>query len=175
MLNSQEHKKEVIDRFITRLAKANNGATNSLRRFAGQQIEDAAPALTDFYQLVPPSTPLYLEKTMFLVATLYKEDCSVSTGHSLGWYAGMAAREHHSTEMVEKRFEVLLDSDEDQLTYQLASFVNLILSMGAKIDYRKLIADLSWWNSEKRFVQRTWAREFYNPNNTFDQIIPEKE
>ncbi|NLX22434.1 MAG: type I-E CRISPR-associated protein Cse2/CasB [Phycisphaerae bacterium] len=61
----------------------------------------------------------------------------------------------------ERRFAVLLDSDQEDLPGRLRHAVTLLKSKDIPIDWRRLLYDLQYWDHPTRFVQRHWARDFW--------------
>jgi CRISPR system Cascade subunit CasB len=61
---------------------------------------------------------------------------------------------------VEKRFITLLDSDQDQLAHRMRQAVSLLKDF--PIDFDDLLKDLLSWNHPEKWVQRRWAKDFYN-------------
>lgn len=62
---------------------------------------------------------------------------------------------------VEKRFMALLASHREDLAEHLRHGVSLLRAEGVGVDWRQLLRDLAWWDSDDRFVQRRWARDFW--------------
>ncbi|MFH1259966.1 MAG: type I-E CRISPR-associated protein Cse2/CasB [Elusimicrobiota bacterium] len=60
---------------------------------------------------------------------------------------------------VEKRFIVLLDADDGQLSHRLRQIVALLKEY--PIDFDVLLKDLLSWNHPDKWVQIKWAKEFY--------------
>lgn len=60
---------------------------------------------------------------------------------------------------IENRFITLIDSDNTQLFYRLRQMISLLKDY--QIDFDMLLKDLMFWDNEKKFTQRAWAKEFY--------------
>lgn len=78
-------------------------------------------------------------------------------GASCAWLARTLGRESF-----EKRFVALLDSHPDDVYPRLRAMVGLLRSGGIPIDWPRLLADIQGWGHESRYVQRRWARSFWN-------------
>jgi CRISPR system Cascade subunit CasB len=62
---------------------------------------------------------------------------------------------------VERRMSGLLACSFDDLPEHLRHGASLLKAKQIGIDWARLIADLRWWNTEDRRVQREWARAFW--------------
>jgi len=62
---------------------------------------------------------------------------------------------------IEKRLVALLNSHTDDLPDRLRQIVSLLKSSGIPINWAQLLCDIRGWNHESRYVQRSWAREFW--------------
>lgn len=96
----------------------------------------------------------------YLVAGLYAlhpEEGEQSLAEVLSnlWQKGQQPRS------LEVRFRSLLESDLDQLPDRLRRIVTYVRSKGASLNYMRLLSDLLRWNSQDRWVQQRWARQFY--------------
>lgn len=60
---------------------------------------------------------------------------------------------------LERRFLNLLDADREALPHHLRQVITLLKDH--PIDFEKLMGGVLHWNSERRWVQRSWAQEFY--------------
>lgn len=66
-------------------------------------------------------------------------------------------------ESLDRRFAALLDSDWEDLPYRLRQIVQLLESKKVPVNYTILLGHLKTkaWESEDRWVQRRWAREYW--------------
>jgi CRISPR system Cascade subunit CasB len=62
---------------------------------------------------------------------------------------------------VERRMSALLACSFHDLPEHLRHAASLLKSKQIPVDWARLIADLRWWNTEDRRVQREWARAFW--------------
>lgn len=79
------------------------------------------------------------------------------------------------SDSIEKRFQMLLACESDQLFRQLQQCVSLLHSENIPVNWRRLLEDLTFgsWDDPERPLQLRWAREFYrkpalpaNPTDT---------
>ena len=69
------------------------------------------------------------------------------------------------SESIAKRMIALLDSyfdESDDLSYRLRQCVKLATSHQVGVDWLQLLKDLIYWTHEDKFIQKTWARDFYS-------------
>jgi CRISPR system Cascade subunit CasB len=74
--------------------------------------------------------------------------------------------ERGESESIAKRFLALIDADPEQISERLRHAINLIQSHNFAVNYDLLLSHLTAWNSEKKWVQQRWARDFYRPLET---------
>lgn len=150
-----------ITQFIERLKGLDPGDRARLKRNAGNSLEEARQATGLFFRLLPPTVNRYHEPWYFLVATLYPLAEPGQTGN-LGHALHLARQKRtQGGAGFDRRFEVLLDADDDQVSFRLRQIVRLLHSAEIPIDWPQLLQDLIRWNHPKRFVQESWARSYY--------------
>lgn len=150
--------------FINRLKalkESDKGAIAKLKRNAGNTKAESRDVLPIFFRLLPHGVSRWREDHYFLVATLFPLANAAESG-TLGT-ALKAARDKNKTgeKGYDRRMEVLLDSDVDQLPFRLRQAVKLIKSAEIPVNWAGLLKDLSNWNHIDRFVQEKWARDYY--------------
>lgn len=149
--------------FMDRLEGLGPGERAKLRRNAGRSLAESRYTLGLFYRLAPRDLAGYDRDTYFLVATLYPLADAGGTGN-LG--AALArARTDDSGKGLDRRVEVLLDSDRSQLAFRLRQAIRLLKGRGVKIDWIQLLADLLEWNLPSRSVQEQWARSYFTQHD----------
>jgi CRISPR system Cascade subunit CasB len=95
----------------------------------------------------------------FLVASLFAmHPAESSRDVSLGKVFRLMSL---NSESIEKRFTSLLSADPDDIGGHLRHAVSLARSHGIPIDYHRLIHDLRNWDHPDRFVQLSWAKDFW--------------
>jgi len=145
--------------FIDRLAKLDTGERARLKRCSGQTLNEARETAL-FYSVLPSGVPQYKENIYFLVSTLYAIADSTITERDFG-ASLRQAQNQNNRKGLDRRVQILLDSDEIQLPFRLRQAVHYLKSQQVKINWQKLLVDLLWWSSENRSVQRRWARSYF--------------
>lgn len=145
--------------FCERLETLDAGERARLKRNAGRTLAESHHALGLFFRLLPPNVPRYQEATYFLVATLFPLAGSGGEG-DLG-HALYRARDPKYTQGLDRRVEILLDADGDQLPFRLRQAVRFLYSKRVPVNWPQLLQDLLAWNSPKRWVQENWARSYF--------------
>jgi CRISPR system Cascade subunit CasB len=69
------------------------------------------------------------------------------------------------SEPVERRFSVLLASEQERLHHHLRQAVSQLAAGDVDIDFVVLLDDLRHWGHPDRYVQRQWARQFWTPTD----------
>ena len=149
-----------IETFFERLERLDAGGRARLKRNAGNPLATSrSGALGLFYNLLPPGVPQYHEEKYFLVATLYpiaEDGGQGNLGAALN-----KARNEKNAKGLNRRVEILLDAQGEQLPFRLRQAVRFLHSNRVRLDWRRLLADLLNWDSPKRFVQQQWARSYF--------------
>lgn len=173
---------DVMDRFVehleTRVRSRDRGALAALRRGLGKP-PGAAPEMHRYVvPWIPTGSSGFQASRWYLVASLFalwhqgREDV-------VQWRGGLGSsfRQLANAEVaagvapagpggpqdpaIAKRFVALLASHPDDLPEHLRHGVSLLRSGGVGVDWAQLLRDLGWWDSDDRFVQQRWAREFW--------------
>ena len=114
------------------------------------------------------------DRWFFAVATLFALHPQDQPGReSLG---GAFAKLRKESDSIEKRFQLLLACDEENLFEQLVQIVSLLKSKNVPLNWFRLLSDLTGddWDDPERPIQLRWARDFYKPaaNLTASQAAP---
>ena len=158
------------DRFIAHLEalrdRDDRAALADLRRGLGEP----AGTVASMYRHVIPWIPenRYLEDAAYTVASLFGFHPESGGTRSVG-SALSAIRSVDGTsrpESVERRFTALLSAHEDDLPVHLRQAVSLLKAHDIPLDWRRLIRDVQGWGHPDRFVQRRWARDFWNDDTS---------
>lgn len=174
-----DEKEDFAFTFVQRLEELEPGDRARFKRNAGLAMDEAHNALGLFYKKLLYDRPLKEgdEETYFLVATLFpfekkpkqaKEGTTVEQTErprNFGTSLGQIRRRLTGVEGLDTRFERLLDADQQQLPFYLRREVHYLFNEGGRIDWTKLLRDLLHWDHPDRFVQRTWAREYFSTSN----------
>lgn len=150
----------VISQFIDRLERLDPGGKARLKRCAGTPFAEArGEALGLFFRVLPPGLPEYVYEAYFLVATLYP----LAEGGASGDFGASLhrARQIKNSKGLDRRVEVLLDTDDSQLPFRLRQAVHFLQSNRVKVNWPRLLDDLLAWNLSYKPVQRRWAQSYY--------------
>lgn len=149
-----------ITTFFDRLGTLDAGERARLKRCAGQTLAEARhEALGLFFRVLPPDVPHYQQETYFLVASLYpmtKGGGAGNLGDSI-----LRACTSKNSKGLDRRMEILLDSDEVQLPHRLRQAIQLLQANRIRVNWPKLLEDLLYWKHPNRFVQRHWAQSYF--------------
>ena len=148
-----------ITTFCDRLAQLDAGERARLKRNSGRSLAESHHVLGLFFRLLPPGVPKYQEATYFLAATLFalaESGGERNLGHSL-----YLARDRGSGQGLDRRVEVLLDADQEQLPFRLRQAIRFLDSKRVPVNRPRLLQDLLAWGHPKRYVQENWARAYF--------------
>lgn len=160
--------------FLARRAEADTAVVSTLRRSLSFDPGTFAAA----FPMVEPFTRGFSERdrrTVYLTAGLWASAQRRESGSPIALAVAMdrVARESGSSS-VESRFVALLDADTDELVWRLRHAVALTASSSIAIDWSDLLKDLLNWESPTRYVQRKWARMYWQhtqPHEPGERII----
>jgi CRISPR type I-E-associated protein CasB/Cse2 len=156
--------------FIERIERLDPGELAALRRGCGERnpIEGRCPWLHGLIYGVAS------EPTAFLTASLlaqYKTSVIKSKAHSAKGNFGQTwkrAIQGSDSDSIKRRFHILLDSEFDphtgdgDLPYRLRQMVRFAAAKGVGVDWPELLKHLRSWNSPDKWVQKAWARAFFD-------------
>jgi CRISPR system Cascade subunit CasB len=148
-----------ITGFCERLEQLDAGERARLKRNAGRTLAESRNVLGLFFRLVPSNVPRYQEETYFLAATLFpfaEGGDEGNLGHAL-----YLAREEKYAQGLDRRVEVLLDADREQLPFRLRQAIRFLDSQRVAVNWPQLLKDLLAWDHPKRYVQENWARAYF--------------
>ena len=151
-----------IAEFCKRLEQLDAGERARLKRNAGRTLAESHDALGLFFRLLRSlNVPRYepVEETYFLVATLFPWAESREEGN-LG-HALRLARDEKYAQGLDRRVEVLLDANREQLPFRLRQAVRFLDSQRVGVNWPQLLKDLLAWDHPKRYVQENWARTYF--------------
>ena len=151
-----------ITEFCERLEQLDAGERARLKRNAGRTLAESHNVLGLFFRILPPNVPRYhedTEDTYFLVATLFPLAESGDEG-SLG-HALYRARDKKYAQGLDRRAEILLDADQEQLPFRLRQAVRFLDSKRVAVNWPRLLKDLLAWGHPNRYVQENWARDYF--------------
>lgn len=161
-----------VEEFLKRLRALDAGERAKLKRDAGKMLAEAQ-SLGLFYRLLPYGLYPAQEETYFLIATLYplaEEGDKGNLGDAL-----RRARNPKNVKGLNRRVEILLDSDATQLPFRLRQVIRFLKANEVKVNWQRLLEDLLQWNHPQRFVQKQWARAYFVvPDKSMEQTPSDK-
>ena len=152
------------ERFIEHLGGLDRKARATLRRSLAFPPGTYAPAFP-YAEPFAAHLPSRWDREMYyLTAGLFashepdlaRTDPALNLGISI---ARLYRSRQSGQESLERRFIILLDSDEDQLANRLRHMIALLNEV--PINWTLLLTHLARWRSDNRWVQQEWARAFY--------------
>ena len=156
------------DKFIAHLEKLRDRedrqALAILRRGASGQPRSTF----EMFPLVVPWVPKArrLEDGALLVAALFALHPQPGGVGTLGRAFASIPKK---TESTDRRFVALLNCHREDLPVQLRQAISLLRSGEVSVDWRRLLGDVLGWDHESRYVQRGWARDFWQPVDVVSQ------
>jgi CRISPR type I-E-associated protein CasB/Cse2 len=130
-----------------------------LKRSVGQPLREAHSCTGLFYRLLPYGIPLWQEETYFLVATLYPLADAAKDG-DFG-VSLQRARQTSNGKGMDRRVEILLDADANQLPFRLRQAIRYLKANEVRVNWHSLLEDLFDWSKPGRRVQQRWARAYF--------------
>lgn len=149
---------EKVKKFLQNLSTLDAGDKAKLKRDAGRPLAEGQ-SLGLFYRLLPHGLSVSQEEIFFLLATLYP---LADSGGTENFGASLRrARDPKNHKGLDRRIEILLDSDITQLPFRLRQAVRFLKSNRASVNWQQLLEDLLRWNYSNRAVQKQWARAYF--------------
>ncbi len=159
-----------ISDFVSNLESANIRQIALLKRANGKFLHESKQAMGIFYKLLPKDLQnSFYEEIYFLIATLYGFNKIPFHGNF-----GLTMRKifnHTNSKNIEKRLLRMLESNFNfthnyyvsggGLFNFLRNHVRLAKGSGIGIDWELLIKDLHYWTYPNKFVQKSWAKQFF--------------
>jgi len=157
-MNKQE-KESQANAFIKKLEMLNPVDLARLKRNAGRSLAEARGVNMLVYRLLPLNISSDHTEMYFLVATLYP----LANGGGSGNFGASLRRAQSITNRkgIDRRIEALLDAEGAQLSFRIRQAIHFLHSNRVSVNWYQLLEDLLHWNHPERFVQQSWAREYY--------------
>lgn len=174
-------KKEQIKECLARMDKLGTGEFARLRRNASKPYEKADfRAIGIVLRLLPPEVKPWEEAPMFSalsLRSLWREPKESELTFAKAVAMLQKRREEGESRpkdgesekknmpTLEKRFLSLLDeplSAEGLFQVKLYRLGHMMASQGLQIDWVQLASDFLKWNHPERYVQTSWAKDFYH-------------
>jgi CRISPR system Cascade subunit CasB len=171
-----DEKEDFVSTFVKRLQDLEPGERARFKRNAGLAMDEAHNVLGLFYKRLLYDRTLrdWWEEIYFLVATLFpfekkrkrEQESSFAEPterpRNFGASLGQIRRSIKGVEGLDTRFERLLDADEQQMPFYLRREIQYLFNNNGRVDWERLLKDLLDWNHPDRWVQRTWARDYFS-------------
>ena len=153
------------ERFIAHLERLRDQKDRRALAILRRGVNRQPGTALDMSSLVIPWVPdnRRAEDSAFLVAALFALHPQPKGQKTLG---AAFAQITEASESIEQRFNALLNCHRDDLPYHLRQAVSLLRSKEIPVDWRRLLRDVLGWEHDSRYVQRAWAREFWQSENT---------
>lgn len=168
---------QLVSKFVNNLEKlqTDRAAMATLRRSLTFDLGTHI-ASYPFVEPFATNTNTWTRKMCYLVAGLYANHPKhINTEQSFGKAVQQLTIKRES-ESLERRFIILLDADDEQLANRLRQMMSLLRSEDIAVNYAKLLSDLLYWRSPRRWAQQRWAQDFYHTSpttsNTHTQPAP---
>lgn len=161
-----EEKKKELPELVKRLP--NTCQRTLLKRCAGRSLTDSVKALGAYFALKPDHVTPWLEERHFAVVSLYclwKDDergSQFPLEECLRCVKESESLDHHVMTLLDSRW----DEHNDLFQAKLYRLVQLVKSraQGFSPDFARLYQDLLYWDHPDRFIQKRWARVYFNEN-----------
>lgn len=165
---------EKIEKFLLNLSTLDAGGKARLKRDAGKPLAEAQ-SLGLFYRLLPYGLSAAQEETFFLIATLYPLADKRDKGNFGDSLHSARDPDPKKNKGLDRRVEILLDSDTAQLSFRLRQAVRFLKSKQVALNWQQLLEDLLRWNYTNRTVQKQWARAYFGTSQpTADEIASQE-
>lgn len=171
---SKKHSDKFIDFLVSLKEAENRGALAALKKGLGRPLG----TVTSMHRYVAGWANSSYESTndmYYLVASLFAYYPEHTDENENGGDIYRKVQDTFRSDNIEKRFIILLDSDEQTFAKHLQRMVGLAKSKNIKINWKTLLYDLCYWTHEDGFVQKNWARAFWAPKNDTKNKENEKE
>jgi CRISPR type I-E-associated protein CasB/Cse2 len=149
-----------VAEFVSKLNALDAGQKARLKRDAGKDLSEAR-SLGLFYRLLPFGAPTEKESAYFLAATLFPLADAGQSGCLGDALRRARDPDPKKNKGLDRRIEILLDSDASQLAFRLRQAVRFLKSNRIPINWQELTEDVLNWNSQYRTVQKKWARAYF--------------
>lgn len=162
-------RKELINRYFDRIEMLPDENQIALRRACGNMLNELdAYTLSVFYKCIPDFVEdIHLNKWLFAtcIHCLWRDDGNQSRLDRFSVEDALRAyREENKgniSDSFEKRIYTLLDTAWDEYGFMSDKYLKIVRMLkqkGYAVDGRRVLEDLLYWNSDRRTVQRRWAK-----------------
>jgi CRISPR system Cascade subunit CasB len=155
--------RETAEKLITQCQ--DRSARSNLRQLLMGIPEVQSKALRYMQNLPRPNSSKQWE-LLFLIAGLIAEYSCPLPDKTISFGTSLYQLKHHpeiNPKGIERRLESLLELERSSLTQPLHSLVLQARKPKIAIDYGTLMYELSCWDSPDKWVQLSWAKDFWCP------------
>jgi CRISPR system Cascade subunit CasB len=166
------------DYLATLVKHENRAALAALRRGLGKSPGGVAEMFPYVMPFIGEHLSMQRQNDYFLVASLF-------AAHQLTWTpTGGSERDSNlgasfrrlravtDSGSIEKRFVALLNAEREDLPDHLRHAISLLKAHDTPVHWAQLLRDLTWWDSERRSVQRDWARAYWRSESSPPAAAP---
>ena len=156
---------------LTDWRESNRGRLAQLKRNVGEPLPGRGISWL-YGTLYGHNISPWKHETYFLVATIFDlnrfaPDFPNPNARSLGASMRRAVAKGADEDSTGKRLQILLDADLEEgaaseLAFRARQTVQWLAGRQVGVDYAHLITDLCQWSHPDRYIQKKWAREFYD-------------
>jgi len=150
------------------------GALAVLRRGLGKSPGESPGMYRYVVPWVGAEANPWQEEVYYTIASLFASHPQPGGEGSVGnaFYKLMMDKGGESTE---RRFIALLNCHADELKDHLRHVVSLLKSRNIPVHWHRLFRDLSGWRHPHRYVQKSWARDFWGTTVKAEEDAPQTE
>ncbi len=154
-INYLESIRDSNDRSYTRSTLA------MLRRGLGKEPGEDANVMRVVVPWLPSGATDWSDRPYYTVASLFALHSQAGGSGNMGGHFRRLQQEKQSEDAVERRFTALLNAHMEELDWHLRQAISLCKANQIPIDWQSLFGDIRGWNHPNRWVQRKWARSFW--------------
>lgn len=159
----EKYEKQISD-FLQRLNDLPKGERAVLKRSAGMMLHEAdGRAMAAFYRCYPskPEDKYFAAACIHCMWDWSAQDISAEPLQNI---LSKLRKDETLSESMQHRLIGILDTkwaEDGYLLTKLVRIIKMVKAKGYAVDCQALLDDLIHWNSENQYVQRNWARTFY--------------
>lgn len=148
--------------------KDDKGSLAVLRRGLGKSPGEAPGMFRYVVPWLGMGVKPWQEEVFYIVASLFASHPQPGGEGSIGSAFYRLAMDK-SVESIERRFVALLNCHPDELKEHLRHAISLLKSRQIPIGWHCLFQDLLGWRHRSRYVQKSWARDFWGAATEADE------
>ena len=166
-MTQQSRTSRFVEFLMTLEERRGRGALAALRRGLGQRPGTTTEMHPYVATWAGGERSRWREDVHYLVASLFAYQPVNWRQERPGGYTNLGASFARlavgpAQESVERRFTNLLTARQEDLHIHMPHAISLLKSKEQPVDWARLLDDLKSWDHDERWVQRNWARAFWN-------------